>query len=242
MLFRKRKAASEPPPTPIQPPPPAEVLRTLERLQKAGSQLVVRLAGGEAYTSVLLALGREAMFVDTLSPPEGDRLMLPGTLVEIESLDQGVTYRFETRVLGKVQYVDELPAFRLAYPRGVRGERRRKSPRVATEGDASLLFLRPFRCEAPVINVSEGGLAFEYDAELGRLGAGVRIRDILLELGDRPVVTVHGRVVAHVVAALGGLTLPRRYRASLAFEDLEPGAREVIREYVARRKGVDVAA
>ncbi len=242
MLFRRRKAVSEAPPAPSQPPPPAEVLQTLERLQKAGSQLLVRLAGGEAYTSLLLALGREAIFVDTLSPPEGDRLMLPGTLVEIESLDQGVTYRFEARVLGKVQYVDELPAFRLTYPRAVRAERRRKSPRVATQGDASLLFLRPFRCEAPVINVSEGGLAFEYDAELGRLGSGVRIRDILLELGDQPVVTVHGRVVAHVVAALGGLTLPRRYRASLAFEDLEPGAREVIRQYVASRKGVDVAA
>ncbi|GAB6061418.1 flagellar regulator YcgR PilZN domain-containing protein [Deferrisoma palaeochoriense] len=244
MLFRKPKAKEPPPaqPEPEIPPPPEEVIRVLEQLQKAGSQVLVRPGGGEAFTTVVLGLGRDGFFVDTFSPPEGDRFGVPGRLLDFESLIQGVSYTFEARILGKVQYLDELPAFKVAYPTVVRGERRRRSPRVDTVGDASLSFLEPFRCDAPVVNVSEGGCAFEYEAELGRLRPGTRIPEILLELGREPVVTVSARVVGNVVAELGGLTLPRRYRASVSFEPLADEAAEVIRRYLAGRRGLDASA
>jgi len=242
LLFRKKKPA-EPPPAaePSVPSPDPQVVRTLERLQQSGAQLLVRAGGAEAYTSVVLGLGRDGFFVDTLSPPEGDRRVTPGTRVEIETLLQGITYTFGARVLGKVQFVDELPAFKLAYPEAIHGEKRRKSPRVETAGDVTLSFLRPFACDAPVVNLSEGGMAFEYDAELGRLRRGTVIAEILLELGPHPVVTVQGRVVGHVVAGLGGLTLPRRYRASVAFEGLDDRALETIRAYLATRRALDAA-
>ncbi len=246
MLFRKAKEKQKKPETPSPepqvPPPPAETVRVLERLQKAGAQVLVRPAGPEAYTTVVLGLGRDGFFVDTFSPPEGDRFGVPGRLLDFETLLQGITYTFEARVLGKVQYLDELPAFKLAYPEAVCGERRRKSPRVDTTGDASLSFLEPFRCDAPVVNVSEGGCAFEYEAELGRLPRGTRIPEILVELGRAPVVSVSARVVGNVVAELGGLTLPRRYRASVAFEDLSEEASRVIRTYVVSRRGLDASA
>jgi c-di-GMP-binding flagellar brake protein YcgR len=168
--------------------------------------------------------------------------MHPGVEVEVETLFQSITHTFRTNVVNRVQFVDELPAFKLAYPAEIESARRRRSPRIETRGDASLSFLQPFACDAPVVNVSEGGLAFEYGAELGRLRRGVVIRELLLELGSHPVVTVQGRVVGNVVAELGGITLPRRYRASLAFQGLSPEDGEVLQAYLAELKGLDVEA
>jgi c-di-GMP-binding flagellar brake protein YcgR len=187
-------------------------------------------------------LGRDAFFIDTLSPPEGDRRVVPGARLRVETLFQGMTYLFEAQVLGRVQFVDELPAFKLGYPEHIRAERRRRSPRVAAGEDASLSFLVPFACDAPVVNLSEGGLAFDYDAELGRLRLGTVVRDVLLELGPRPVFAVQGRVVGNLVVELGALSLPRRYRAGLAFQGLPPEGLAQIREYLAELKGVDVTA
>ena len=242
MLFRKKKAELSPADEPVRPPVERGVLETLERLEKAGVQLLVRIGGPEVYTSEVVGLGRDAFFIDTLSPPEGDPRVHPGLPIEIETLFQGITHTFGTHVMAKVQFVDELPAFKLAYPQTIDSTRRRRSPRIDTQGDASLSFLRPFACDAPVVNLSEGGLAFEYGAEAGRLRRGTVIRDILLELGSHPVITVQGRLVGNVVAELGGISLPRRYRASLAFQGLSAGDREIIGAYLAELKGVDVTA
>ncbi len=247
MLFRKTKKTGPPPaeaptPEPEVPPTDPQVLETLERLKKAGVQLLVHAGGPDAYTTEVVGLGRDGFFVDTLSPPDGDRRMVPGRPVRVETLLQGISYAFETEVLAKVQFVDELPAFKLAYPDEIPGERRRKSPRIDTAGDASLSFLHPFRLDAPVVNVSEGGLAFEYEAAIGRLRPGTVVREILLELGRLPVITVQGRVVGNVVAELGGISLPRRYRASLAFEGMDEAGLSVIRSYIAERKVLDATA
>lgn len=245
MLFRKKTApapppADEPPETPA-PAVAPQVLQTLERLQKTGVQLLIRMPPDEVFTSGVVGLGRDSFFIDTLSPPEGDRRVRAGATVEVETLLQGMRYTFAAQVLGKVQFVDELPAFRVAYPAEIRGEQRRKSPRLRTRGDASLSFLHPFACDAPVVDVSEGGVAFEYPAELGRLRRGAVIREVLLELADSPVLTVHGKVVGNLVAELGALSLPRRYRASLALEGLGAAQREVLRAYLAGLKGLDVS-
>jgi hypothetical protein len=239
VIFRKKT----PPPLareePILPPIDRRVLETLERLQKAGVQLLVRIGGPDVFTSEVVGLGRDAFFIDTLSPPEGDPRVRPGLPVEVETLYQGITHKFHTQVVSKVQFVDELPAFKLAYPEDIQSTRRRQSPRIDTHGDASLSFLHPFSCDAPVVNLSEGGLAFEYDVELGRLRRGTVIREILLEVGAHPVVTVQGRVVGNLVAELGGIGLPRRYRGSLAFQGLTDVERTVIAAYLAELKGMD---
>ncbi len=216
------------------------VLEALQRLEKAGVQLLAQMSGSEVYTTEVLGLGRDGFFVDTLSPPEGDRRALPGTTILLESLYQGITYTLETTVLGRVQFVDELPAFKLSYPTEVRQERRRRSPRLRTRGDASLSFRAPFPCDAPVVNLSQGGLAFDYDAELGRLSQGTMVRDILLELGRYPVVAVQGRVVGNLVVELGTLSLPRRYRAGLAFQSLSADAAAAVRGYLGELQPADV--
>jgi c-di-GMP-binding flagellar brake protein YcgR len=217
-----------------------EVLEVLQRLEKSGVQLLVQLAGTDVYTTEVVGLGRDGFFIDTFSPPEGDRRVVPGARLYVETLYQGMTYTFETTAQGKVQFVDELPAFKVAYPEAIRSERRRKSPRVETRGDASLSFLSPFACDAPVVNLSEGGLAFDYGADLGRLRMGTLVRDVLLELGRHPVITIQGRVVGNLVAELGGLSLPSRYRASLAFQGLGAKEEAVVRAYLAELKGADV--
>jgi hypothetical protein len=193
-----------------------EVLEVLQRLEKSGVQLLVQLTGTDVYTTEVVGLGRDGFFIDTFSPPEGDRRVIPGARLYVETLYQGMTYTFETTAQGKVQFVDELPAFKVAYPEAIRSERRRKSPRVETRGDASLSFLSPFACDAPVVNLSEGGLAFDYGADLGRLRMGT------------------------LVAELGGLSLPSRYRASLAFQGLGAKEEAVVRAYLAELKGADV--
>jgi c-di-GMP-binding flagellar brake protein YcgR len=242
VLFRRKKA----PPTVLDETPEAiadpAVLETMQRLEKAGVQLLVQFAGPDVYTSEVVGLGRDAFFIDTLSPPDGDRRVVAGARLQVETLYQGITYLFEAPVLGRVQFVDELPAFKLAYPERIRSERRRRSPRVETRDDASLSFLVPFACDARVVNLSEGGLAFDYDAEIGRLRLGTVVRDVLLELGERPVFSVQGRVVGNLVAELGALSLPRRYRAGLAFQGLSAEGLKLIREYLAELKEVDVTA
>lgn len=233
-MFRRKKAAPESP-EPYFPAVEPAVVETLERLQKLGAQLVARPGGpaGEAYTTSVLGLGKDGFFVDTLSPPEGDAKVRPGVLLSLESLFQGTTYRLETTVLGRVQFIDELPAFKLEYPLQLDAVRRRRSPRVDTRGDAALSFLKPFPCDAPVVNLSTGGLAFEHGAELGRLRTGSLLRDVLLELGDLPVIPVQGKIVGQVVAELGGLNLPRRYRVSLAFQGLSPEGTRAIETFLA---------
>jgi c-di-GMP-binding flagellar brake protein YcgR len=219
------------------------VLEVLDRLEKAGGQLTVRTRDGQTYASAVVGLGRDAFFIDTLSPPEGDERVRAGAPLIVETLFQGTSYRLETVVIGKVRFVDELPAFKLRYPGDIRAERRRKTPRVETKGDASLSFLQPFPCDAPVVNVSEGGLAFEHGAELGRLRRGTVIREILLELGGHDVISVQGRVVGQVVSELGGIGLPRRYRVSVAFQGLRDSDREVVVSYLAElRGGVELRA
>lgn len=242
MLFRKKPDSPASSEEPAGPPVGSTTLELLETLQKSGVQLLVRLGGPEVYTSEVVGLGREGFFIDTLSPPSGDARVQRGTSLEIETLVQGMTHIFEVAVLGKVQFIDELPAYKVAYPSEIRSERRRKSPRVDTRGDASLSFLLPFACDAPVVNLSEGGLAFEYPAELGRLRKGAVVRDVLLELGAHPVITVQGRVVGNVVAELGGISLPRRYRTSLSFQSLEDRDAATIRAYLEELRGVDVRA
>jgi hypothetical protein len=93
-----------------------------------------------------------------------------------------------------------------------------------------------------VVNLSEGGLAFEHGAELGRLQRGIVVREILLELGTHPVVRVQGKVVGQVISQLGGLGLPRRYRVSLAFQGISDVELAVIQAYLAAAmRGVFVA-
>lgn len=237
MIFGKKKAPELDDEEPAALPVAAEVMEILDRLEKAGGQLTVRTRDGETFTSSVVGLGRDAFFIDTLSPPEGDLRVAAGGILTVETLFQGMLYRFDAAVSGKVRFVDELPAFKVAYPERIHAERRRRSPRVETSGDASLSFLQPFSCDAPVVNLSEGGLAFDLGAELGRLRRGTVIRDLLLELGAHPVVSVQGRVVGQVVSELGGLGLPRRYRVSLAFQALEGREREVVLAYLAELKG-----
>lgn len=231
MFFKRRRPVEEPEEPAVLPVDP-QVLASLDRLEKAGVQVTAWPGTGEPHTTAVVGLGKDSFFVDTLSPPDGDLLVKPGTPLVMETLLQGMLYRFETRALGRVRFVDELPAFRLEYPAEIHVERRRKSPRVPTHGDASLSFLQPFACDAPVVNVSRGGVAFEYGAELGRLRRGLVLKDLLLEVGRHPVVAVQARVVAQVVCELGGLGLPRRYRASLAFLGLTPSESSVIGAYV----------
>jgi c-di-GMP-binding flagellar brake protein YcgR len=243
LLFRKKRALSFPVDVPAQTLADPGVLQILERLEKAGAQLLVRLEGiDEVYTTEVVGLGRDGFFVDTLSPPGGDRRVRAGALLSVETLYQGISHTFSASVLGRVQFIDELPAFKIAFPAEIRSERRRKSPRLAIQGGASLSFLSPFSCDAPVVNLSEGGLAFEYEADAGRLRTGAVVRDILLELGTHPVVTVQGRIVGNMVAELGGISLPKSYRASLAFQSLDPAALEVIRLYLSEIQGLNVTA
>ncbi len=246
MLFRKKRSPlpeAQGPETEADPPViPPEVFGPLERLHKAGAQVLVRVGASEGYTTSVVGLGRDAFFLDTLSPPDGDRRVRAGTYLTAESLLAGVRYAFRARVLGKVEFVDELPAFRLAYPDEVTAAQRRQSPRLRTRGDVSASFLQPFPCDAPVVDLSEGGLALEYEADRGRLRTGTRVRELLLELGDQPVIPVQGRVVANLVIEVGGLSLPRRYRASLAFEDLSPAHREAVRSYLGGLPGFRVSA
>lgn len=231
-MFRKRSSPSAEAEEAFLPPVDPRVLEILDRLEKAGVQLLVRAGNGEVHTSAVVGLGRDCFFIDTFSPPEGDQLVQPGTFLAMETLYQGISYHFQAKVLGRVRFVDELPAFRVEYPETIRGERRRRTPRVPTRDDASLSFLQPFACDAPVVNVSEGGIAFEYAAELGRLPRGALLKEVLLELGEHPVVPIQARVVGQVVCELGGLGLPRRYRVSLAFQGLSSAAEDVIEAYL----------
>ena len=214
----------------------------LQRLEKAGVQLLVRPGGLEDFTTEVVGLGIDAFFIDTLTPPGGDARLAAGATLEIETLYQGITHIFRTTSQGRVQFVDELPAFKLDYPQQVDSERRRKSPRLDTRDDASLSFLKPFACDAPVVNLSAGGLAFEYAAELGRAKVGALIREVLLELGNRPVLRLQVRVVGNLVVELGGISLPRRFRTSVSFQGLSADAREQIGDYLEELKSVDVSA
>jgi c-di-GMP-binding flagellar brake protein YcgR len=227
---------------PNHPPAAPETLELLQRLEKSGVQLLVRPGGPEEYTSEVVGVGMDAFFIDTLSPPEGDRWLKPGKSVGFETLFQGITYTFEAEVKGKVQFIDELPAFKLEYPRALDSVKRRRSPRVETAGDASLSFLQPFAGDGPVVNLSEGGLAFEYESGLGRLRKGTLLKEVLLELGEVGIITVQGRIVGNVVAELGGLSLPRRYRASLSFHGLSRRELDTIRAYLTTLQAVDVTA
>jgi len=239
VLFRKKPPVPPPSPETLpEPRAPAAVLDLLQRLEKAGVQLLVRPGGPEEFTSEVVGLGLDALFIDTLSPPWGDARLGAGTRLQVETLLDGITYHFSTVSRGKVQFVDELPALKLDYPAEVDSERRRKSPRIATQGGASLSFLHPFACDAPVVNFSEGGLAFEYAAELGRLKVGTVVPEVLLELGSHPVVRVRGLVVGNLVVGLGGISLPRRYRTGLAFQGLEPRHRELFSTYLDELRAV----
>lgn len=194
-----------------------EALVVLENLEKAGVQLTVRFSRSEAYTSSVLGLGRDGFFIDTLSPPSGDRHAKPGKLVEVESLIEGEKYLFRTTVVGKVEFLDELPAFKLKYPRELSTIHRRRAPRMLARGSSRLTFMRPFDCDARVVDIGEGGLAFEYPAELGKLLPGTRLDGARLYMGVYGSVELKCEIVGTLVNSLGGLSLPSSYRTGVRF-------------------------
>jgi c-di-GMP-binding flagellar brake protein YcgR len=208
------------------------MFRILERLEKVGSQLLVRLGGRDMYTTTVVGLGRDGFFIDTLTPPTGDAHLRKGAVVELEALLGGVSYHLTSRVVSKVQFLDELPAFKLDYPVNVDETRRRKSPRVPTKGTASISFSRPFQCEATVRDISAGGLAFEYQAELGRLPSGTLLGGALLEMSGQPILEIHPEVVGNLVVELGGLSLPSRYRTSVSFTRLNERGHRFLENYI----------
>jgi c-di-GMP-binding flagellar brake protein YcgR len=224
MFRRKPPEPREAQPEELSPAIDPQVFDFLDHMEKAGVQVLIRMGPREVYTTSVVGLGRDAFYIDTLSPPEGDRHVAPGSVIECEMLMAGITHVFRTAVLGRVEFVDELPAFKLSYPQEIETFRRRRSPRVQALGAASISFREPFGCDALVSDISEGGLAFEYAAELGRLRRGTVLDDVLLEMGSSPVIRIEAEVVGVLVTELGGLSLPSRYRASLRFIGL--GAQE----------------
>lgn len=208
------------------------IFRSLESLEKAGAQLSLRFTRHEAYTSTILGLGRDGFFIDTLSPPSGDRHAADGRPVQVETLLDGESFTFRSTVLGKVGFLDDMPAFKLSYPQEVRREQRRKNRRLHARGTSRVTFTRPFECEGSVMDVGEGGLAFEYNAELGRLTAGTRIGGALLEMGQYGTIEIGAEVVGVLVASLGGLSLPSTYRAGARFVSLTETARTKLGDYL----------
>jgi len=67
-------------------------------------------------------------------------------------------------------------------------------------------------------------------------------RVIPVELTGYFLIPLSGEVVGNLVVELGALSLPRRYRAGLAFQSLPAEGLERIREYLDELKGVDVTA
>lgn len=233
MFFsRKKKDAATPKERDDAPEVEPEIFRTLEGLEKAGAQLSLRFTRHEAYTSTILGLGRDGFFIDTLSPPSGDRHAAEGRPVQVETLLDGESYTFRTNVVGKVGFLDDMPAFKLGYPTELKREQRRKNRRLHAKGTSRFTFTRPFECEGTVVDIGEGGLAFEYNAEIGRLAAGTRIGGGLLEMGQYGTVEVGAEVVGILVASLGGLSLPSSYRAGARFVSLSETAKAKLGEYL----------
>jgi len=209
-----------------------EIFRVLESLEKAGTQLVVRFSRNDGFTSSILGLGREDFYIDTLSPPSGDRRAKPGALVEVESLLDGERYHFKTTVTGKVEFLDELPAFKLRYPDELIHEQRRKTKRLSSKSTAWVSFLRPFACDAVVTDIGSGGLGFEYPAEQGRLPVGMRLGGVKLDMGIYGIIEVRGEIVVTLVASLGGLSLPASYRTGMRFTSIGDAERAKLDEYL----------
>lgn len=209
-----------------------EVFEVLDRLQKSGTQLTVRFSRSEVYTSELLGLGKDGFFIDTFSPPQGDRHAKAGRLIELESIIEGISYVFRTTVMGKVRFLDDMPAFKLAYPQTLKQEARRKNNRHPTKGTSRISFIRPFACDAPVVDIGEGGFAFEYSAELGRLAHDTRLGGAMLEMGPHGVMEVKVEVVGSLVASLGGLSLPATYRTGVRFLSLSEFEKHKLGEYL----------
>lgn len=233
MFFgKKKKAAEQSGARDDLPGVSPETFKTLEGLEKAGAQLSLRFTRHEAYTSTILGLGRDGFFIDTLSPPSGDRHAVEGRPVQIETLLDGVSFNFSAKIIGKVGFLDDMPAFKLTYPAELRHEQRRKNRRIHARGTSRLKFTRPFECEGTVVDIGEGGLAFEYNAEEGRLAPGTRIGGGLLEMGQYGVIEVGAEVVGLLVASLGGLSLPSTYRAGLRFTSVTENARAHLAEYL----------
>jgi c-di-GMP-binding flagellar brake protein YcgR len=208
------------------------IFHILDRLEKVGAQLLVRLGAKEVYTTTVVGLGHDGFFIDTLTPPSGDARMQKAAAVEVESLLGGVSYDFSSRVISKVRFLDELPAFKLSYPTGIDEGRRRRSPRILAKSTASISFSRPFKCNATVHDISVGGLAFEYDAEFGRLANGTLLGGVLLEIEGQPAIEVHPEVVGNLVVELGGLSLPSRYRTSVSFTRIGKSELKSIESYI----------
>lgn len=219
------------------PPPSQEVFAALESLKKAGVQLAVRFAGNELYTSEILGLGRDGFFIDTLTPPSGDRQARPGRPVEFQSILEGISFAFKCEVIGKVKFLDELPAFKMTYPASVKHEARRKNNRLNTRGTARLIFMRPFDCDADVVDIGEGGLAFEYQSNLGRLTPGTRLGGARLDMGSFGTIDVKAEVMGTLVASIGGLSLPSSYRSGIRFFGLTESERAKLSEYLKSLQG-----
>lgn len=219
------------------PPASREVFSMLDNLKKAGVQLAVRFAGTELFTSEILGLGRDGFFIDTLTPPSGDRQAKPGRSAEFQSMLEGISYIFKCEVIGKVKFLDELPAFKMSYPVAVRNEARRKNNRLNALGTARFIFMRPFDCDADVVDVGEGGLAFEYPSSLGRLAPGTRLGGTRLDMGSFGTIEVKAEVVGTLVASIGGLSLPSSYRSGVRFFGLNENERVKLTDYLKSLRG-----
>jgi c-di-GMP-binding flagellar brake protein YcgR len=112
---------------------PRRIAALLNRMLETNALLTVILPAGEArYNTILLDMLESdgELFIDELTPPEGQRLVREGVELRIYASVRGVQFHFSSRILETIEEEDGL-SYRIELPESVHYLQRRASYRVS---------------------------------------------------------------------------------------------------------------
>ena len=145
------------------------MVNLLHRLQTARSLVKVKIGKDtDEYNSIILDSNcdHKEFYLDELNSPNGHNKIKKGTLIHIDGRLQGVRMQFQTKVLS-IEDSNSIAAYRLALPKNMLYQQRRRHYRANVNGDQKLAISLPVPLKhhviGDIIDISASGFCSRLD-------------------------------------------------------------------------------
>jgi len=145
------------------------MMNLLRRLQTARSLIKIKIGKDSAeYNSIILDVNGDdnEFYLDELNSQNGHKKIKKGTLISVDGRLQGVRMQFQAKVLG-IESNNSISAYRLALPKNMLYQQRRRHYRASVSGDQRLAISMPVPLKhhvmGDIVDISASGFCSRLD-------------------------------------------------------------------------------
>ncbi len=145
------------------------MVNLLRRLQAARSLVKIKIGKDtDEYNSIILEANYDTneLYLDELNSKFGHKKIKKGTLINVDGRLQGVRVQFQTKVIG-IDNTNSIAAYRLALPKNMLYQQRRRHYRASVNGDQKLAIVLPVPLKhhvmGDIVDISASGFCSRLD-------------------------------------------------------------------------------